>query len=62
LPRSREEVKAEYLKRRDAYLMLVGWLYPSIVYNELMALVDEYGQPNDLPSIGPPYQWDYVDV
>lgn len=55
-----EEIKAEYLKLRELYRSLVGTLYPSIVYGQLLDLRDRYavasGQHGwgDLPHVPPP--------
>lgn len=56
--------KLEYLKeeiinlKKDVYDNLVGNLYPSIVYNSLMKMYEEYvdlgGSINDLPFVPAP--------
>jgi len=59
--KTKEEIKIEYLRLRNVYLGMVGSLYPSIVYKELLQLVEEYhNNPDrtdywgDLPEINSP--------
>lgn len=56
---AREEIKEKYLSLRETYRDLVGTLYPSIAYKELMELREEYvragGQYHDLPFVGQPH-------
>lgn len=57
-----EETKDEYTKTCEAYRSLVGTLYPSIVYEDILQLYDAYikngGKAEDLPSTpNPPTRW-----
>lgn len=58
---TKTEIKEKYLKLREAYIGMVGSLYPSIAYAELLRLRDAYtGGPGwregwgDLPPVWPP--------
>lgn len=57
------EVKRKYMVIYRAYSMLVGTLYPSIAYSELVALQSEYvklgGDAHDLPLANPPTASDH---
>lgn len=48
-----EETKDLYLRNCEAYKQLVGTLYPTIVYNEILLLYNSYiangGKAEDLP-------------
>ena len=53
-----DEIKAEYLAKRETYRNLVGTLYPSILYEELHKLREQYVAATraldfwgDLPSV-----------
>ena len=52
--RPRHLIRLEYLSRRTAYHNMVGRLYPQRIYEEIVALAEEYGEPNDLPVTLPP--------
>ena len=58
MTREKHTIAEEYLRNRKAYGELVGTLYPSIVYNHLLRLREEYlaagGDLNELPWTPPP--------
>lgn len=54
MKRPRHLIRLEYLSKRAAYHGMVGRLYPQRIYDEMMELVKEYGEPNDLPVTLPP--------
>lgn len=57
-----EEIKHEYLSLREVYRNMLGGLYPSIAYNNLLKLRDRYsalrggrlGSWEDLPPVPQP--------
>lgn len=57
--KTKEEIKAEYIRERSAYSTLVGRLYPGIAYDRLMELREKYVEGTDsfwgdLPTVPPP--------
>lgn len=55
----RVKIKTEYLTKREVYFTLVGRLYPSMAYEELMRLRELYvagtdSHWGDLPPVSPP--------
>jgi hypothetical protein len=58
MTRPKDVIAEEYLRNREAYKEMVGTLYPSIVYAQLIRLRLEYmaagGDPNELPWVPPP--------
>lgn len=60
--KDRAAIRERYLKLREAYGIMVGNLYPSIAYEELMQLRAQYveglegpdGYWGDLPTVPPP--------
>ena len=56
---TKAEIKARYLSMRETYLGMVGTLYPSIAYEELMELRARYVEGTDsfwgdLPTVAQP--------
>lgn len=59
LPPTKAQIREEYVAKHKAYLSLVGALYPSVAYKELMQLREQYvagtdSYWGDLPPIAPP--------
>lgn len=53
-----EQMRVRYIAKLNTYGQMVGTLYPSIVYAELMAMREDYfeagGKNDDLPYTPPP--------
>lgn len=52
-----EELKAEYLKLKALYESMVGNLYPSIVYQQLIDIRDKYRAIVDLDKVDRNSDW-----
>lgn len=56
---SQEEIKDAYMNMREMYHQLVGRMFPSVVYRDLMELAEAY--VGVLPAVRPPNRSGYVD-
>jgi len=60
-----EQIKEEFLGLRETYYTLIGGLYPSMVYNELMKLRKEFFDSGGIDDgktwyVRPPDKWGHV--